>query len=102
MVVVGANGNISREIIPLLIKKYEVYSVVRSPPEFAINSINLKFIEGDALSPDLWEEWLEGMDAVVSCFGTRKEEADSKHVEFIKLLIDKMRKKVLTIVYSGR
>lgn len=44
VVVVGANGNVSREIIPLLIKKYEVYSVVRSPPEFAINSIFLKFI----------------------------------------------------------
>lgn len=50
IVVVGANGHISKEIIPLLLKHYEVHSLIRSPPSFAINSIFLKFIEGDALS----------------------------------------------------
>ena len=55
VMVVGANGNISKEIIPLLLKNYEVFPVVRSPPEFAINSIFLHFVEGDALSPELWD-----------------------------------------------
>jgi nucleoside-diphosphate-sugar epimerase len=50
IVVVGANGNISKEIIPLLVKNYEVHCLTRSVPSFAINSIFLKFIEGDALS----------------------------------------------------
>jgi nucleoside-diphosphate-sugar epimerase len=50
IIVVGANGNVARQIIPLLIKNYEVYCLTRSPPSFAINSIFLRFIEGDALS----------------------------------------------------
>ena len=71
MLVIGANGSISKELIPLLIKNYEVYPVVRSPPEFAINSIYLHFVEGDALSPEVWDQHLEGKHAVVSCFGVR-------------------------------
>jgi len=75
IIVVGANGNISRQIIPLLIKNYEVYCLIRSPASFAINSIFLRFIEGDALSPETWDECLEGKDAVISCFGVREGEA---------------------------
>jgi nucleoside-diphosphate-sugar epimerase len=58
LIVVGANGNIARQIIPLLIKNYEVYCLTRSPASFAINSIFLRFIEGDALSSDVWDECL--------------------------------------------
>lgn len=44
VIVVGANGTIARQIIPLLIKNYEVYCLTRSPASFAINSIFLRFI----------------------------------------------------------
>lgn len=44
IIVVGANGNISKIIIPLLIKNYEVHCLIRSAPSFAINSIFLRFI----------------------------------------------------------
>jgi nucleoside-diphosphate-sugar epimerase len=71
IIVVGANGAIAREIIPILIKNYDVYVLARSVPEFGINSMFLKFIEGDAMSGDIWDEWLPGKHAVISCFGTR-------------------------------
>jgi uncharacterized protein YbjT (DUF2867 family) len=71
-VVVGANGNLARQLIPLLIKTFEVHVVIRSPASFAINSIFLRFIEGDALSPQTWDDCLEGKDAVISCFGVRE------------------------------
>ena len=93
IIVVGANGNISKEIIPLLIKNYDVYCLVRSPPSFAINSIFLKFIEGDALSPDVWDEWLEGKDAVISCFGVRAGEEENRHLQLTNLLTQKMAQK---------
>jgi len=41
------------------------------------------------------------MDAVVSCFGTRKEEDVNNHLQFIKLLIDKMKNKVYPIFIQG-
>lgn len=44
VIVIGANGTIARQIIPLLIKNYEVYCLTRSPASFAINSIFLRFI----------------------------------------------------------
>lgn len=95
IIVVGANGNISKQIIPLLLKHYEVHCIVRSPPSFAINSIFLKFIEGDALSPSTWDECLQGKDAVVSCFGVRSGEPEERHLEFTNLVIQKMSQYVL-------
>ncbi len=95
VVVVGANGNLAKELIPLLIKNYEVHSLIRSAPSFGINSIFLRFVEGDALSPDTWDECLEGKDAVISCFGVRTGEDESRHLQFTNLLIQKMAQKVL-------
>lgn len=71
VVVIGANGSISQVLVTKLIKNFEVWCVTRSPPSFGINSIFLKFVEGDALSPALWDECLEGKDAVICTFGVR-------------------------------
>lgn len=94
VVVVGANGNLAKELIPLLIKNYEVHSLVRSPPSFAINSIFLRFIEGDALSPATWDDCLNDKDAVISCFGVRTGEEENRHLQFTNLLAQKMTEKV--------
>lgn len=94
VVVVGANGNLAKQLIPLLIKHYEVHCLVRSPPSFGINSIFLRFVEGDGLSPETWDECLEGKDAVISCFGVRAGEDENRHLQFTNLLVEKMTEKV--------
>lgn len=91
---VGVNGAIAREVIPRLIKNYDVAVIARSPPEFAINSIYLRFIEGDALDGEIWDQCLPGTHAVVSCFGVREGEDEQTHKQFIELLVQKMQQKV--------
>ncbi|CAM6005147.1 unnamed protein product [Sphagnum balticum] len=44
ILLVGANGNIGKELTKFLIKYYEVYCLIRSAPTFAINSIFLRLI----------------------------------------------------------
>jgi hypothetical protein len=46
-----------------------VKALIRSAPKFGINSIFLKFANGDATNSEVLENNLEGIDIVVSSFG---------------------------------
>jgi nucleoside-diphosphate-sugar epimerase len=48
VLLIGSTGNIGQNLAKKLIKKYNVYCLIRSNPNFGINSIFLKFIDGDA------------------------------------------------------
>jgi nucleoside-diphosphate-sugar epimerase len=48
VLLIGSNGLIGKHICRVLVKNFFVIALIRSPPKFGINSIFLKFVEGDA------------------------------------------------------
>lgn len=55
MLLIGANGFVGQELTKELIKHFNVKALIRSPPKFGINSIFLKFANGDASSKEVLE-----------------------------------------------
>lgn len=71
ILLIGTNGSIAHHLLPLLLKHYEVHCLIRSPATFGINSIFLKFIEGDALDPLILDQALPGKEAVITLLAPR-------------------------------
>lgn len=54
----GANGFVGQEVTKELIKDFHVKALIRSAPKFGINSIFLKFVNGDASDKETLEKHL--------------------------------------------
>ncbi len=48
VLLIGSTGKIGQQLVKKLIQKYNVFCLIRSNPNFGINSIFIKFIDGDA------------------------------------------------------
>ena len=92
---VGFNGRIGSELAKILIKTYNVHCIQRSAPKMGINSIFLKFIDGDADNQNELEEAIDGKDLVVSAYGAGEHCLDNDKIEkYTDKLIEAMKKKV--------
>ncbi len=72
VVILGANGHTSREIIPRLLEQEDVKLTLflrRADRLKNINSDRVRVIEGDASKPDALREALRGQDIVISTMG---------------------------------
>lgn len=94
VLLIGANGFIGQELTKGLIKHFHVRALIRSAPKFGINSIFLKFVDGDATNEGVLETNLEGIDIVVSAFGVPIDDPNGRTTAFAKTLIEAMTKKV--------
>jgi nucleoside-diphosphate-sugar epimerase len=101
VVVIGSNGALANALIPKLIKQFEVTALIRSPSSFGLNSIFYREFNGDALSPEVWDEVLEGKDAVFFTYGPRSTDDPLSLVHLTRILIDKMKEKVPLFSYRG-
>ena len=53
VLLIGANGFVGQELTKELIKHFHVKALIRSAPKFGINSIFLKFANGDATNSEV-------------------------------------------------
>jgi len=53
VLLLGANGFVGQELTKELIKHFHVRALIRGPPKFGINSIFLKFVNGDASNQEV-------------------------------------------------
>ena len=71
ILLIGFNGKVGAEIVKKSIKDNFVHCILRSDPKMGINSIFLKFIDGNANDITTLEEAMEGKDIVVSAYGAK-------------------------------
>lgn len=95
VLLIGANGFVGQEVTKHLIKQFAVKALIRSAPKFGINSIFLKFVDGDATNQEALEKYLEGIDIVVSAFGVPIDNPNNGTTNFAKTLISAMNNKVI-------
>jgi putative NADH-flavin reductase len=95
VLLIGANGFIGQELTKELIKHFHVKALIRSAPKFGINSIFLKFVNGDASNQEVLENNLDDIDLVVSSFGVPDNQNPNGGItKFAKTLVKAMNNKV--------
>jgi len=71
ILVIGANGGIGKQAVEIALQAgHKVIALLRNPAKLAITHPNLQIIKGDVMSPETFEDYLEGKDAVISALGT--------------------------------
>jgi putative NADH-flavin reductase len=72
IIVFGATGGTGLQVVQqALLAGYKVTVVVRNPDTFTISHNNLEVIKGDVLQQATFENLFHGMDAVISCLGSK-------------------------------
>jgi putative NADH-flavin reductase len=93
IIVFGATGNTGMQVVQqALLAGYKVIVVVRNPDAFTISDKNLKVIKGDVLQPSTFENAIKGMDAVVSCLGSKAFQHTIIYSKGMSNIIDAMHK----------
>ena len=70
LIVFGATGGTGREVVKQALDRgHEVTIIVRNPLSFDTQHPSLKIVQGDVLQPSSFAEYMQGMDAVISCLG---------------------------------
>ncbi|HEY9002405.1 MAG TPA: SDR family oxidoreductase [Mucilaginibacter sp.] len=71
IVVIGANGGIGKQVVELALEAgHNVTAILRNPAKLAMTHTNLQIVKGDVMSPETFEDYLEGKDAIISALGT--------------------------------
>ena len=73
LLVLGATGNTGRQFVEMALERgHKIRAIVRKSADLEERN-GLEVIQGDVLNPVLLRKAVNGMDAVVSCLGIRKE-----------------------------
>ena len=73
ILVLGATGNIGHQFVNIALQRgHKVKAIVRNASRIDEQS-GLEIIQGDVLDPAVLRQEFNGMDAIVSCLGIRKE-----------------------------
>jgi len=93
IMVFGASGGTGLEVVEQALETgLQVTVVLRHPDAFPIRHENLRIIKGDVLQPQTFENAFFGIDAVVSCLGTRNRESTTVYSEGVTNIITAMQK----------
>lgn len=93
IMVFGASGGTGLEVVEQALERgLQVTVVLRHPDEFPIRHENLRIIKGDVLQPQTYENAFFGIEAVVSCLGTRNREPTTIYSEGVTNIIAAMQK----------
>jgi putative NADH-flavin reductase len=72
IILFGATGGTGLQVVrQALMTGHKVTVVVRNPDKFRVSNNNLEVIKGDVLEPTTFVNLLKGMDAVISCVGSK-------------------------------
>jgi putative NADH-flavin reductase len=93
IIVFGGSGGTGLEVIKQALEAgYHVTALIRHPDTFPIRHEQLKIIQGDVLKPDTFENTFFGIDAVISCLGTRNRQPTTVYSEGIANIMRAMQK----------
>ena len=93
IMVFGASGGTGLELVEQALDAgHQVTVVLRHPDEFPIRHEHLRIIKGDVLQPRTFENSFFGIDAVISCLGTRNREPTTVYSEGVMNIVTAMQK----------
>lgn len=71
ILVIGANGGIGRQTVDLALQAgHNVTAMVRDPAKLSMANANLQIVKGDVMYPEVFEDYIDGKDAIISALGT--------------------------------
>ena len=93
IIVFGGSGGTGLEVIKQALEAgYHVTAIIRSPDAFPVRHEQLKIIQGDVLKPDTYENTFFGIDAVISCLGTKDRKPTTVYSDGITNIMHAMQK----------
>jgi len=93
IIVFGGSGGTGLEVIKQALEAgYHVTAIIRHPDTFPVRHEQLKIIQGDVLKPDTFENTFFGIDAVISCLGTRNRQPTTVYSDGMENIMREMQK----------
>jgi putative NADH-flavin reductase len=93
LIVFGGSGGTGLKVVEQALEAgHNVTVVLRNPNSFPIRHEQLRIIKGDVLNLQTYENTFFGMDAVISCLGTRNREATIVYSQGVSNIIQAMKK----------
>jgi len=93
ILVFGASGGTGLEVVEQALEAgHQVTAILRNPDKFPIRHEQLRIIKGDVLVPQTYENVFFGMDAVISCLGSRNREFTTVYSVGVRNILRAMQK----------
>jgi len=97
IIIFGASGGTGLEVTSQALEAgHHVTAILRHPEVFPVRHEQLRIIKGDVLEPQTYENAFFGVDAVISCLGTRSREFTTVYSEGVANIISEMKKVEVT------